>query len=150
MIVELGPTVLEDAEALMKNLREEDAYGIELLGINGLETLRREISRSNCCFTGRVDGEVAVVWGITSATLLSDAGCVWMLTNKKADEVPFIFARRSQLELRKALELIPTLYGVCFAYNKRSLRWLKWLGAEIGNLRYHKGIAQYPFTIRRV
>ncbi len=150
MMVEISASVEADAEEIVKHLREADKTGIEMLGLDGTTALKAEIKNANCCFTGRVDGEVAVIWGVTSATLLSDSGFVWMVTSKQADKVPFIFARRSQLELQKTLQLIPRLYGTCFAYNKRSLRWLTWLGAEIGKLNYHKGIAQYPFTFRRV
>ena len=90
-----------------------------------------------------------MVWGVTCPTLLSGSGYVWMVTSTAADKAPFIFARRSRRELDKVLERTPTLAGVCFAYNKRSLRWLRWLNAEIGNLTYFKGVAGYPFVFRR-
>jgi len=150
MRVDLVPAELRDAEEIMKNLRDEDARGIELLQLNGEAALKIEIERATCCYTGKIDGEVAVIWGVTSATLLSGIGFVWMVTSKAADKAPFIFARRSQREIEAVLKRTPVLTGTCFAYNRRSLRWLRWLGAEIGMLKHHQGVACYPFTFRRI
>jgi len=149
MEVEIRPARQEDAVAIMADLREEDRHGIELLQLDGTEALKAEIERANCSYTGLVDGRIAVIWGVVSPSLLSGVGFLWMVTSKKADEVPFIFARRSQRELERILQTVPVLTGYCFAYNKRSLRWLEWLGAKIGGLKISKGIAQYPFEFRR-
>jgi len=145
MKVEIRPARQEDAVRIMFDLRDEDRHGIELLQLDGTEALKAEIERANCSYTGLVDGEIAVIWGVALPSLLSGIGFLWMVTSKKADEVPFIFARR----LERILQVVPVLTGYCFAYNRRSLRWLEWLGAKIGRLKVSKGIAQYPFEFRR-
>jgi hypothetical protein len=138
-----------DALVIANNLREEDKRGMEMLGVNCEVELAEEILNSNCAFTGIVDGEIAIVWGITTPTLLSGSGYIWAVTTNAVDKCSFVFARRSRLEIEAALERVPLLSGLCFAYNKRSLRWLNWLKADIGALTHFKDVPAYPFVFRR-
>jgi hypothetical protein len=149
MKVEIRPALEEDAATIMQELREIDRESIELLGVSGKPALEQEIVRANRAFTGLVDGKIAVVWGVTSPSLLSNTGFAWMVTSKHADSVPFIFARHSKLELDRLLVDIPVILGNCFAANTRSLKWLRWLGADIAGLKVLKGIPLYPFEFRR-
>jgi hypothetical protein len=101
--------------------------------------------RSVEIYEGRLDGEVACVWGMIPPTLLSDSAYMWLLTTDIIAEHKFLFIRYSQRWVEEALKQWPTIYGDVIADNRAAKRWLGFLGAEFG---YPQG-GKIPFVIRR-
>lgn len=103
------------------------------------------MNRSKDVWTGSVDGKVACVWGIAPPSLMSNRAYMWLYTTDLVKEHQFTFVRRSQIEVEKLLETYDIIAGHCVAGSKRSMRWLKWLGATFsepeGDL--------VPFQIRK-
>jgi hypothetical protein len=64
----------------------------------------------------------------------------------KQPEYKFIFARYSQRIKDILLQKYDSLFGYCYPYQKDSLRWIKFLGAEFRPLDERNRI---PFKIRR-
>lgn len=94
---------------------------------------------------GSVDGKLACVWGVILPTLLSDQVYLWMYSNELVDQHQFVFVRHSQRVCEELLKRYQAIVGHVRADAPRSIRWLKWLGAELGQL---DGI-KIPFRIRK-
>lgn len=92
-----------------------------------------------------IEGEFIGMWGTIPPTLMSDHTYLWVHTNEKVKDHQFVFIRHSQVALENILREWQVVHGHAVANASKSIRWLKWLGAEFaepeGNL--------IPFEIRR-
>lgn len=124
-------TLLDDAAAIMEDLRSYEKKSVELTNLNPVFILHKEINDSLYCFTGLVEGRPAVIWGIKPPSLTSDVAYLWAITTTLVDEYPFVFARHSQEFIKLVSDKFPKLTGYVQNENERSKRWLKWLGFKI-------------------
>lgn len=129
----MGKVVIEavqpgDAEALCASIR--DTPDLELVG-SPLTKLQEEIRSSVIGRVARYEGEVAVIWGVKSSSMVSGYGYLWMCTAAVCDEHPFLLARYSRLMIEELSHTFNQLHGVCYKKYHRSKLWLKWLGFEI-------------------
>lgn len=83
-------------------------------------------------FCGKIDGQVACIWGLVPPTILSDSAHLWMWSNDLCDQHPFLLVRHSQVAVEKMLKMYPLIVGYCDQEQKRSRQWLTWLGAKVG------------------
>lgn len=110
-----------------------------------IEIFQRFVAVSTMVWAADLDGELLGVWGLIPPTLLSDQAYLWLHTTEAVQEHEFVVVRRSQIELKKMLEIYPRIVGQCLIGETRSIRWLRWLGAEFGD---HDG-RLVPFVIER-
>jgi hypothetical protein len=103
------------------------------------------IGISTTMYHGSIDGKLICLWGLIPPTLLSDQAYLWLYTTPAAEEHQFTLVRRSQIEVKKMLEVYPKIVGHCEVGAERSIRWLKWLGAKFGLAE--NGLV--PFVIER-
>lgn len=94
---------------------------------------------------GYVDGILVAIWGLIPPTIVSNQAYIWVYTTAGLEGHEFIFVRQSQKVVKKFLEEYDTIVGVTEVGEDRSIRWLKWLGAEYG---VPQGKWK-PFVIRR-
>lgn len=92
--------------------------------------LQRWLARSEHVWVGENDGELVCTWGLVPPTLLSDYAYLWMISFPGAEEHQFVLVRHSQLQIQEMLKRHPYIIGHCEAKAERSIRWLRWLGAE--------------------
>lgn len=92
-----------------------------------------------------IKGEFIGMWGTIPPTLLSDHTYLWVHTNEKVDGNTFVFIRHSQLAIAEVLNEWPVVHGHVIADSRKSIRWLKWLGAEFDEPEGQL----IPFQIRR-
>jgi len=123
----------------------EDLKECSTLNSKDEETIRDCMKYCPFLWRGMVNDNVACVWGLAPATILSDKAYIWLYTTKYADEHPFLLVRYSQIMMEHMLKQFSLIVGHTQAENTRAIKWLKWLGAEFGfpNGKY------IPFTIRR-
>lgn len=107
--------------------------------------MQETVWRSIEVYEGKLDGEVACVWGMIPPTVLSDKAYMWLLTTDIIAEHKFLFIRYSQRWIEEALKCWPEIVGDVLVGNESAKRWLKFLGAEF--LPPVKN--RIPFTIRR-
>lgn len=108
-------------------------------------TMEDCVSRSIDVWLGTRDDEVYCVWGVVPPTILSQKAYLWLYTNEeKIAEHQFTFIRWSQIAVKKMLDDFEVLYGVTDLKNEKTIRWLKWLGAE-----FDQYAGQLHFEIRR-
>lgn len=110
-----------------------------------IEIFQRFVDASTSIWAAEFGGELLGVWGLVPPTLLSDQAYLWLHTTEAAKEHEFILVRQSQIQVKKMLETYPRIVGQCLIEETRSIRWLKWLGAEFGD---HDG-RFVPFLIER-
>jgi hypothetical protein len=94
---------------------------------------------------GEVDGQLACIWGLIPGSLLSNNAYIWLYTTDIVQEHQFVFVRYSQIMIQEMLKEYEFIVGNTEAGADRSIRWLKWLGAEF---QQPKG-KLIPFVIRR-
>jgi hypothetical protein len=87
---------------------------------------------SNTIWIGKVDGELACVWGVVLPTIMSDRAYLWLWTTEKIKEHPFVFVRRAQIVVAELLKEYSVVVGHTVVGARNSIRWLKWLGAKFG------------------
>lgn len=108
------------------------------------EIFARYIFVSSMLWLGTVNDKLLCMWGLIPPTLISDRAYLWLHTTEAAEEHTFVLVRRSQIEMKKMLADYPIIVGHCQVGADRSIRWLKWLGAE-----FHEPMGPLvPFTIR--
>lgn len=104
------------------------------------------IAMSSKLWLGFADGELACSWGLVPATILSDdKAYLWLHSTPRIQDHLFLFVRHSQRMVERMLEEYPVIHGMTDPQNDRTVRWLKWLGAEFG-----EPLAEgMPFFIRK-
>lgn len=108
------------------------------------ETMQRAMTNSSRVWLGCDDGRIIAVWGLIPPTMLSDRAYLWLYTTANLTEHTFLFIRNSQRAVQEMLEHYPVIVGHGLVGNTRSLRWLRWLGAQFG-----EPVGKFiPFEIR--
>jgi hypothetical protein len=95
-------------------------------------TMADSLRISNTIWIGKVDGELACVWGVVLPTIMSDRAYLWLWTTEKIKEHPFVFVRRAQIVVAELLKEYSVVVGHTVVGARNSIRWLKWLGAKFG------------------
>lgn len=100
---------------------------------------------STVIWSGRINGNLACIWGVIPPTLMSNQAYLWLYTTDVIKEHQFILIRHSQMVIEEILESYPSICGHAIIGSDKSIRWLKWLGAKFGP---PQGTA-IPFRITR-
>lgn len=95
------------------------------------DVLRVYILNSVEFWVGKIDGEIACVFGLMPPSLLADSAYLWLLTTEVVDANTFLFIRHSQRWIEENLKRYKLLRGHVLATNQQAKRWLRFLGARI-------------------
>jgi hypothetical protein len=123
---------------------EDEAEIMASHGHKPLEGLQASLKQSAVARTVMYQGEIAAIFGVAMADGLAGHGSVWLLSSELVEEVPLLFLRRSKKELRKLQAPWPILTNFVDARYKRAVRWVEWLGFEVGE-PVPFGVAGLPF-----
>ena len=116
---------------------------LSVLPYDRQEIMKRTMLNSTRIWIGEDEGGIVAVWGLIPPTLLSDRAYLWLQTTKHFTQHTFVFIRHSQRAVQEILREYPTIIGHGHVGHTRSLRWLRWLGAQFGEPQ-----GQFiPFTI---
>lgn len=115
------------AIALCEDLREREALA-------GLEprALVQEVARSCVAWAGLNDGHVAALWGAKVDGLLSDEAYIWLACGREMEKNPITFLRHSRRAITDLRHYFRCLHGLVLTEFGCSVRWLEWLGFEVG------------------
>ena len=97
--------------------------------------LKEWIRHSPLVWEGRINGEVACVFGLIPKSIFDDEAYIWLLTTTVAQQHPFVFLRHSQIMMRRLFKLYNVIYGHVLPSNKNGVKWLKWLGMKVRGQR---------------
>jgi hypothetical protein len=111
----------------------------------GQRTMDFCLLMSTVIWAGFIDKRLACIWGVIPPTLMSSQAYLWLYTTDVIKGHEFILVRHSQLVIKEILEEYPSIVGHALMGADKSIRWLKWLGAEFG---YPQGTG-IPFRITR-
>ena len=119
-----------DADYVNSRLREADKKEIIASGSVVKGAVWESVCLSEYAWTGLIDGEPAMVFGIDHGTLSPEAE-IWALGTDKCTAVPREMLYYGRQKIAELLEYWPVLTNYCHADNALALRWLKHLGFEI-------------------
>lgn len=95
-----------------------------------LETGIRYSTKSWTVFLG---DEIAMIFGVSDCSHLGNIGVPWMLGTKLIEEFPITFVRHCKEYVSEMMEGHDLLVNYVDVRNKKSIRWLRWLGFDIKN-----------------
>jgi hypothetical protein len=98
-------------------------------------------------WVGKIDDEVACLWGVDQASLISSSAMIWLITTKVLEEHPFVFVRHSQIKLAELRKRYHYIHGVVQVENERSTRWLRWLGFKLSEPEMFGGYLLRKFSL---
>jgi hypothetical protein len=141
-IVEATP---EHVELLIANLRDSDREEILAMGYDDVEAAIRQTYRaSTVAWSGWVDDDLLCVFGVQAGSYLLGHGVPWMLGTPTMNKYEIRFLHNCKPVVEQMLRGYPRLTNYVYARNKRTIRWLKWLGFTVHPPR-PAGLKQEPF-----
>jgi GNAT superfamily N-acetyltransferase len=131
-VIEVVKATMEHARAI--ELRDGDAREVAALGMTKGEALQMSLDRSLWADAYLVDGEVAALMGIILPSLLGGApAAAWLITGTPVDRCRKDFLRLTRSRVREMLAQHGTLTCNVHTEYAGAIRWLRWLGFEIGS-----------------
>lgn len=111
------------------------------------EIMIRWYHSSNETWAGFYQDAIACLYGVWTASLLSDEAYLWLVTNDLVKAHPFVFVRHSQLVTQKLLKDHRLIHGHVHAGHINSIQWLEWLGVKLIRSKIENGLI--PFELKR-
>lgn len=119
-----------DIAHIAENMREVDVKEIFLAsGHSPYQSLQLGFEASGICYTVFVDDEEVGMFGVVKPTLLSNYGVIWFLATEKMELIKKTFIKLCVPCINELFEVgVDRLENYVWVENKKSIRWLKWLG----------------------
>jgi len=128
---EVVPARFEHAVDLANNMAEADRQELYAVGAHSpLQGILSSVAVSRDATSGLADGRVVCMFGIATATALSFVGVPWMLGAEELPQHARRFLRLNKAYMEAVKEEYSELANFVDARNKRSIRWLEWLGFD--------------------
>jgi len=129
-VIEIVPATPAHAEAI--ELRPGDAREIAALGLTPRDGVARSLARSLWAETYLVDGKVAAIAGLAVANVLGSVGSPWLVTGRPVERHKKLFLRETRKSVERMRAEFPILRNFVHAEYAECIRWLRWLGFDIG------------------
>ena len=114
------------------------------------EGLRLSFKQSMIAITV-TDGWPIICSGINPLSILGDKAILWLLSTERIKDINIRFVKNCRKFINHFLEFYPNLFNYIDVENTITLKWIKFLGAEIDEAKPY-GYEQKPFhrfTFRR-
>lgn len=150
--IEIRDATAIDALKLSKVLRPADRAEIAALGhSDAYKAMCQGISRSTQAKAVYIQGEIAIIFGLSPVSALGGVALVWALASPLVEKHLRPMLVLGAVVLTAMLELFPVLRNVVDARNTRAIRWLRHMGAEFFEPVQvpPEGFTFIPFTIRK-
>ena len=145
--VEIRPVTQDELLYLLGNMRKADWDEVEAAAGDVRAALLDGAEASLWVDACLINGELACVFGVAPLRgLLGKQAAPWMLGTPLIDKHPSVLISESRKYVARMLSQYPHLFNCVDARNKRSIRWLKWLGFTIHPAAPY-GVAQLPFHL---
>ena len=130
---------------IAENMRAPDVAEVWAAArLDPLTALEWSVGATSEAWVALVDGEPACAWGISRATVLSDAGHPWLLGTPLLDAHPLRVLRVSRRYLSEVRDQYSYLVNYVDARNEKAVQWLGWLGFTL-DPPAPWGIGRVPF-----
>ncbi len=146
MTVEIVKAKKDDVPKMLTVLRERERNAI-VDSPTATAYLERALSQCAEAWTGYIDDQIVCMWGIDRGSMLTNSAYIWLVTCKGVDEHSFIFVRHSQRRLQELTKRDSFIHGIVQADNEQSIRWLRWLGFQLGDAEFVNGYVLRKFEM---
>ena len=141
-----------DLEYLAENLRDADKEEVLANNTDPLSGLQESVGLSHTVKIIDFSGQPAAIFGVANYDIGREA--IWMVGTAEIAEHPKVFLRYSRETIKQIFEETGalTLFNYTYAGNTLHHKWLRWIGAQVGPVKYPYGPDQkdfYPFVIER-
>lgn len=129
-VVEFSRPTPADVDELVANMRAQDVAEVYATGCTDLRAAVEDgIAISVMCWTCRVDGEMAAIFGCApGGSLLDPCGVPWLLGTDLIPPHRRILARPARHYIAQMLAAFPHLSNAVHAENTVAVRWLRKMG----------------------
>lgn len=141
------------SEELLANLRQIDREEIEGMGATAEEGVQASILYTWPVYYGRNmdNGKLVACWGLQHLRQNGETIClIWCLGTDEIKKVKKSFMLESSKILRQWAAEYGELTNTVGTFNKDSMLWLKWLGADFGKPFLLGGKEYVKFYLRKV
>lgn len=119
---------------LLENLRQIDKQEIEGLGISSKKGVEVSIYETSPVFYARSveDNKLLMCWGL-QILINKEHGntyLIWALGTNELKRKKKSFIKESKQIIKRWIEIYGELTNTVAVFNRDSIRWLKWLGAD--------------------
>ncbi len=122
----------EDACELAPLLRARDHDEVLALGFDPVDGLLQSVAGAREAWTYRADSRIICMAGVAPFSLIGTTGVPWLLGSDLVPAHRRAFMVETRRMIGRWLTLFPTLRNVVDARYDAAIRWLAWLGFEIG------------------
>lgn len=146
--INIIPSTQEHAEIVSANVRPEDAEELWATSYSRPEdVLSRALEYSEYALTGFIDDVPVCIWGVVSDSLLFNDGTPWMVGTHDLnnDRMAIAFLRHCRVPIMVMAEKYDKLENYVDARNKRSIKWLKYMGFTVEKDSEPYGVLRMPF-----
>lgn len=126
------PAVEGDAHELVPLLRPEDRVEVITLGLDPVDGLLQSLIGAREAWTYRADGRIVCMAGITPLSLIGRTAVPWLLGSELVIQHRRAFMAETRRMVAHWLTLFDALLNVVDARYEAAIRWLRWLGFEVG------------------
>jgi len=132
-VFEYAATTEDHIQAVAPRLRQADIDEVSAsTGRNPHEALLFSVEKSSLALTVFMDGRPEVIFGCGDLSILTRVGCPWALGTDAVERNYREFLRGSVGWRDRLLMRYSVLTNVVDERNAASIRWLRWLGFDIG------------------
>ncbi len=133
MTYTLLPATEADALELAPLLRAPDRAEVIALGVEPAAALVESVSRAREAWTARTeDGRIICMAGVNPASLIGQIGIPWLLGSELVSAHRRAFMVETRRQVARWQAMFPILRNVVDARYAEAIRWLRWLGFEVG------------------
>ena len=122
----------DDVHELAPRLRSEDRAEVLALGFAPVDGLLQSFAGAEEAWTYRADRQIICMAGITPLSLIGRVGVPWLLGSELVLQHRRTFMMETRRMVAHWLTLFDVLRNVVDARYEAAIRWLCWLGFEIG------------------
>ncbi len=131
-MIELVPAQLTHIGPLAHRIREIDLIECRTVGHSAKQALRAGLFHSTLCWTAMVEGRPEAMLGVVTSSLLDREGVIWMLVSEKGAAQKRALLSLPAVVLPAIHKHYDILHNRVHSSNRRAIRWLAYLGFEIG------------------
>lgn len=118
---------------LAENMRQADVDECWAAGrLRPFQAVSMSVLASRDTKVGLVDGRVACMWGVATVAFTDDSGQPWLLATDLLRRHKKSFLHESKVWMDAYKARYNLLVNVVDDRNKDAIRWIKWLGFDLG------------------
>lgn len=123
---------LEDIDFVIENIRNEDLVETRALGGKTVrECLETTPDIERNAWVWENNGVVICIFGVNPIVGGDHLGVIWLLATKFFDDNSITFAFKCKPIVKDVIKLFKYVFNYVYAENRKSIRWLKWLGFNV-------------------